>query len=99
MVAVVSLAAVACDKGAGRAESALRQVEAQLGIDHLKSKEAPADEQIASVRQQIANRDDARQAFERAQSLSGRGLLTKADRDTAETRVKVTEANLQAALD
>jgi len=82
-----------------RAESALRQVEAQLGIDRPQDKQPPADEQIASVRQQIANRDDARAAFERAQQLSGRGLLTKADRDTAETRVKVSEANLQAALD
>jgi len=82
-----------------RAESALRQVEAQLGIDRGKDKQPPPDEQIASVRQQIANNDDARAAFERAQQLSGRGLLTKADRDTAETRVKVTEANLQAALD
>ena len=82
-----------------RAESALRQVEAQLGIDRAKDKQPPADEQIASVRQAIANRDDARSAFERAQQLNGRGLLTKADRDTAETRFKVTEANFQAALD
>src|SRR3954467_9725272 len=84
---------------ADRAESALRQVEAQLGIDRAHDKEPPADEQIASVRQAIANRDDARQAFERAQNLNGRGLLTRADRDTAETRLKVTEANYQAALD
>jgi RND family efflux transporter MFP subunit len=82
-----------------RAESALRQVEAQLGIDRGNDKRPPPDEEIASVRQQIANHDDAKAAFERAQQLSGRGLLTKADRDTADTRVKVTEANLQAALD
>lgn len=82
-----------------RAESALRQVEAQLGIDHLKEQQPPADDQIASVRQATANRDDARSAFERAQQLSGRGLLTQADRDTAETRLKVAEANYQATLD
>jgi RND family efflux transporter MFP subunit len=82
-----------------RAESALRQVEAQLGIDHLKERQPPADEQIASVRQATANRDDARSAFERAQQLSGRGLLTQADRDTAETRLKIAEANYQATLD
>ena len=82
-----------------RAESALRQVEAQLGIDRAQDKQPPADEQVASVRQAIANRDDARAAYERAQSLNGRGLLTRADRDTAETRLKVTEANYQAALD
>jgi len=82
-----------------RAESALRQVEAQLGIDRAHDKQPPPDEQIASVRQAIANRDDARQAFERAQNLNSRGLLTRADRDTADTRLKVSEANNQAALD
>jgi RND family efflux transporter MFP subunit len=82
-----------------RAESALRQVEAQLGIDRSRDKQPPDDEQIASVRQAMANRDDARAAFARAQELNARGLLTKADRDTAETRLKVTEANYQAALD
>jgi len=82
-----------------RAESALRQVEAQLGIDRAQDKQPPADEQVASVRQAMANRDDARASFERAQQLNARGLLTRADRDTAETRLKVTDANYQAALD
>jgi multidrug efflux pump subunit AcrA (membrane-fusion protein) len=82
-----------------RAESALRQVEAQLGIDRAQDKQPPPDEQIASVRQAVANRDDARSAYERAQQLNGRGLLTRADRDSAETRLKVSEANYQAALD
>src|SRR5437660_7802798 len=42
-----------------RAESALRQIEAQLGIDRTHDNQSPPDEQIASVRQQMANRDDA----------------------------------------
>jgi membrane fusion protein, multidrug efflux system len=82
-----------------RAESALRMVEAQLGIDRSQDKAPPADDQIATVRQAAANRDDAHNAFERAQLLSTRGLLTQADRDTAETRLKVAEANYQATLD
>jgi RND family efflux transporter MFP subunit len=82
-----------------RAESALRQVEAQLGIDRAQDRQPPPDEQIASVRQALANRDDARSTFERAQQLNSRGLLTRADRDTADTRLKVAEANYQAALD
>lgn len=81
-----------------RAESALRQVEAQLGLDRA-DEQPPPDDQIASVRQAQANRDDARAAFARAQQLSGRGLLAQVDRDAAETRVKVTEANYQAAVD
>ena len=64
-----------------------------------QDKQPPPDDQIASVRQAMANRDDARAAFERAQQLSGRGLLAQVDRDTAETRLKVTEANYQAAVD
>ncbi len=60
-----------------RAESALRQVEAQLGIDRTQDKQPPPDDQIASVRQAMANRDDARAAFERAQQLNGRGLLPR----------------------
>lgn len=80
-----------------RAESALRQVEAQLGIE--RDKQPPPDEQIASVRQAIANRDDARAAYARAQQLSVGGLLSQVDKDTAETRLKVAEANYQAAVD
>ncbi len=82
-----------------RAESALRQVEAQLGIDRAQDEQPPPDDQIASVLQAMANRDDARAAFDRARQLNGRGLLPKSDRDTAETRLKVTEANYQAAVD
>ncbi len=82
-----------------RAESALRQVEAQLGIDREQDRQPPPDDQIASIRQATANRDDARAAFARAQQLSGRGLLSQVDRDTAETRLKVAEANYQAAID
>ena len=82
-----------------RAESALRQVEAQLGIQRSQDRQSPPDEQIASVQQAIANRDDARAAQNRAMLLSSRGLLSQVDRDTAETRLKVMEANYQAAVD
>jgi len=83
-----------------RAESAMHQTEAQLGLDrNVNAKQAPSDEQIASVRQAIANRDDAKNTFERAQQLHARGLMSKVDYDTAETRLKVGEANYQAALD
>ncbi len=82
-----------------RAESALRQVEAQLGIDRTQDKQPPPDEQVALVRQAAANRDDARSTFERAEQLNGRGLMSKVDYDTADTRLKVAEANYQAALE
>src|SRR5262249_38723275 len=67
--------------------------------DRSQDRTPPPDEQIASIRQATANRDDARAAFARAQQLSSRGLLSQVDRDTAETRLKVAEANYQAAFD
>jgi RND family efflux transporter MFP subunit len=83
-----------------RAESAMHQTEAQLGLDRAtNSKTPPSDDQIASVRQALANRDDAKNTFARAEQLHGRGLMSKVDFDSAETRLKVAEANYQAALD
>lgn len=82
-----------------RAESALRQVEAQLGIERTQDRQPPPDEVIASVEQAAANRDDAQAAYTRAQQLGGRGLLAQVDKDTAETRMKVMEANYEAAVD
>ena len=65
----------------------------------MRLKEPPPDEQISSVRLAIANRDDALAQLRRAQRLRNQNLLPQADLDTAETRVKVTEANYQAALE
>lgn len=82
-----------------RAESALRQTEAQLGIDPSRGNQIPADDQVAAVRTAAANRDDARAQLARAQESFGKGLSSKADFDTAQTRVKVTEAAYQAAIE
>lgn len=82
-----------------RAQSQLRQTEAQLGIDGVRIKEPLPDEQISSVRLAAANRDDAMAQLRRAQRLKTQNLLSQADLDTAETKVKVTEANHQAALE
>jgi len=82
-----------------RAEGQLRQIEAQLGIDHSQAQRPPSDEQIASVRQAMANRDDARNTFKRAQQLHDRGLMSQVDFDTADTRMKIAEANYEAAVD
>ncbi len=82
-----------------RAESLVQQTEAQLGIDGVHIRQAPPDEQIASVRQAMANRDDARAQLARAKRLRNQNLLSQADLDTAETRVKVAEASYQTALE
>lgn len=81
-----------------RADSALTQVEAQLGMER-RQPQPPADEQIASVRQARANRDDAKAAFDRAANLNSRGLVSNVDKDAAETRYKVMDAAYASALD
>src|SRR5262245_10825706 len=80
-----------------RAESALRQTEAQLGI--VEGNQLPPDDQISAVRTAAANRDDARSQLARAQELLNKGLSSKADFDTAQTRGKVTDAAYQSALE
>jgi RND family efflux transporter MFP subunit len=84
-----------------RAESALRQTRAQLGmlgpVDGTDG--VPADDDISSVRNALATRDDARLAETRARTLSSRGLISPVDLQTAETRLKVAEAAYQSAVD
>ncbi len=96
---VVKLDARELDLALQRAQSQLRQTEAQLGIDGVRTKEPLPDEQIASIRMAIANRDDAMAQLRRAQRLKAQNLLSQADLDTAETKVKVTEANHQSAIE
>jgi RND family efflux transporter MFP subunit len=82
-----------------RAESALRQTEAQLGIDSTRSNQIPPDDQISTVRTAAANRDDARAQLSRAQELIEKGLMSRAEVDTVQTRMKVAEAAYQAAVE
>ncbi len=82
-----------------QAEGQLRQTEAQLGMDGLRMNDPPPDEEISTIRTAAANRDDARAQAVRATQLFKKGLLAQADYDTAMTKVKVTEAAYQAALE
>ena len=84
-----------------RAESALRQTRAQLGMpDPLAGGDTPPpDDQIGSVKNALANREDARANAERARTLSARGLISPADMQAADTRLKVAEAAYQSAVD
>jgi RND family efflux transporter MFP subunit len=82
-----------------QAEGQLHQTEAQLGMDGLRMNEPPPDEEISTIQTAIANRDDARAQLARATQLIKKGLLAQADFDTAQTRVKVTEAGYQSALE
>lgn len=85
-----------------RAEAALRQSRAQLGMHdgQIDTNQAPPpDEEIASVKTAIATRDDARAGYDRARALNTRGITSPESLQTAETRYKVAEAAYQSALD
>ncbi len=84
-----------------RAESALRQTRAQLGMHGpLDSGDvAPPDEEIGSVKNALATLGDAEANFERAKKLRERGIMSPVDLQTAETRLKVAEAAYQSSVD
>src|SRR5262245_7585598 len=81
-----------------RAESALRQTEIQLGVGTSRG-EIPDDDQSSAVRTAAANRDDARNQINRVQQLSAKGLASKVDYETAQTRMKLAEAAYEAAVE
>ena len=88
------------DLALARAESALRQTYAQLGMHEAGLNVAPPpDDQVASVRTAMATLVDAQAAMARSKALSARGILSPVDLQTADTRLKVAEAGYQAALD
>jgi RND family efflux transporter MFP subunit len=84
-----------------RAESALRQTRAQLGMTGPlgETDTAPADEDIASARNAQATYLDAKASAERAKVLATRGLLAPSELQTTDTRLKVAEAAYQSASD
>ena len=76
-----------------RADSALKQVEAQLGIAR-----STASRRLPTNRSHGASGDgQSRRCEERLRSggaLNGRGLVSQVDRDTADTRLKVDGGEL-----
>jgi len=89
------------DLALARAESALRQTYAQLGMHANVAVDTPPppDEQVAAVKTAIANLEDAKAAMNRADALAARGVLSPADLQVAQTRLKVAEAGYQSAFD
>jgi RND family efflux transporter MFP subunit len=81
-----------------RAQSALRQTEAQLGMSDEESQPLP-DDQIAAIRTAAANLEDARTQNQRAEQLSARGLLAGAEVEATRTKLKVAEAGYESAVE
>ncbi len=84
-----------------RAESALRQTRAQLGMHGPldSGDDPPPDDEIGSVKNALATLKDAQANGERAKELHKRGIMSPVDLQTAETRLKVAEAAYQSAVD
>ena len=81
-----------------RAQSALRQTEAQLGMAGEDSAPVP-DDQIAAIRTANANLEDARTQNQRAEQLASRGLLAGAEVEATRTKLKVAEAASESAIE
>jgi membrane fusion protein (multidrug efflux system) len=81
-----------------RAESALRQTEAQLGMSGEETQPVP-DDQISAIRTAVANLDDAKTQNQRAEQLSSRGLLAGAEVEATRTKLKVAEAGYESAIE
>jgi len=84
-----------------RAESALRQTRAQLGMTGPlgDTDNPPTDEEVASARNAYATYADAKASAERAKVLAGRGLLAPSELQATDTRLKVAEAAYHSASD
>jgi membrane fusion protein, multidrug efflux system len=81
-----------------RAQSALRQTEAQLGMSDEESQPLP-DDQISTIRTASANLDDAKTQNQRAEQLASRGLLAGAEVEATRTKLRVAEAAYAVALE
>lgn len=82
-----------------QSEAALQQSRVRLGLTPDGTNEDVNPEQIAFVREARAQMDSAKARLDRANQLSERGLLAKADLDTVNGAYKVTEAQYADALD
>jgi RND family efflux transporter MFP subunit len=81
-----------------RAQSALRQTEAELGMRDDDTEPLPED-QIAAIRTAAATLDDAKTQNQRAEQLASRGLLAGAEVEATRTKLKVAEAAYESAIE
>ncbi len=81
-----------------RQQAALQQVLASLGLAK-ETDPLPAPAETSMVRKAKADLDDARTGFERAKALVAKGVSAQQVYDTADSRLKVAEANYVAALE
>ena len=81
-----------------RQQAALQQVLSTLGLSK-ETDAMPDPTQTSPVRKAAADLADARTGFERARALVSKGVSAQQVYDTAESRLKVAEANYTTALE
>jgi RND family efflux transporter MFP subunit len=82
-----------------QAEAALAQARARVGLSPEGKDDRIDPERTGTVRQAQALLDEAKQKLERAQSLVRRGVLAKAELDSAEAEHKVALSRYQDAVE
>jgi RND family efflux transporter MFP subunit len=82
-----------------QSEAALAQARVRLGLSPQGTTDQVDPEQTATVRQAQALLEDARQKRERLATLVAKGLVAKADFDSADAAYKVALSRLQDAKD
>jgi RND family efflux transporter MFP subunit len=82
-----------------QAQAALQQARVRLGLSPTGSDERIDPEQAAIVRQARAMLDDARLTRDRSVKLAQQELIARAQLDTAEAGLQVSEARYQDALE
>jgi RND family efflux transporter MFP subunit len=82
-----------------QSEAALQQARARLGLSPTGSDEKVDPEQTAVVRQARAMMDDARLTRDRSVKLAQQELIARAQLDTAEAALQVSEGRYQDALE
>lgn len=81
-----------------RQQAALMQVLASLGVAG-ENEPLPAPEQTSMVRRASADLSDARIAFDRTKSLLDKGVIARQVYDSAEARLKASEASYSSAVE
>lgn len=82
-----------------QSEAALQQARVRLGLSPEASDQSVEIEKTAVVRQARAEMDAARSRLDRALLLNDKGLVPKADLDTANSGYKVAEAKYEDSLE
>jgi RND family efflux transporter MFP subunit len=82
-----------------QAEAALQQARARLGLDPLAEVDTIDIERTSIVRQAVASRTEAQRRRERVATFVERGISARADLETADAELEISEGRYQDAIE